>query len=166
MGFPAIPGQPQPDGHINPFLAYDFGPGFDRVDLSGVPTVQPPRITGEYVSLVPRVDADGNELSGLRSPMLQVPLGSYLGWNLVARGFEAGQHCGNQGGFIPFAATRAQRLATGDPRLSLEERYGTRANYLAKLKAAADGLVAQRYMLPEDEARTLALAAQARIPLP
>src|SRR5690606_21936700 len=62
MGFPNIPGQPQPDGKINPMLGYDFGPGFNRVDLSGIPTTLPPRITATYPSLVPRVDADGNEL--------------------------------------------------------------------------------------------------------
>ena len=166
LGFPSIPGQPQPDGHLNPFLAYDFGAGFNVVDLSGTPANQPPRITGTYTSLVPRVDADGNEMSGVRSPMLQVPLGTYLGWNETARGFQAGRYCGNQGGFIPFAATRAARMATGDPRLSLEERYGTKANYLAKLKAAADALVAQRHMLPQDEERTLAQARQAAIALP
>jgi hypothetical protein len=166
LGFPHIPGKPQPDGHINPFLAYDFGAGFDAVDLSGTPANQPPRITGTYTSLVPRVDADGNEIAGVRSPMLQVPLGTYLGWNETARGFQAGRYCGNQGGFIPFAVTRAERLASGDPRPSLEERYGTRANYLAKLKAAADALVAQRYMLGDDEERTLTLARQANIPLP
>lgn len=166
LGFPRIPGKPQPDGHLNPFLAYDFGAGFNAVDLSGMPSNQPPQITGTYASLVPRVDADGNEISGVRSPMLQVPLGTYLGWNETARGFQAGRYCGNQGGFIPFAATRAERMASGDPRLSLEERYGTKANYLMKLKAAADALVAQRYMLAADEERTLALARQANIPLP
>ena len=166
LGFPRIPGKPQPDGHLNPFLAYDFGAGFNAVDLSGMPANQPPRLTGTYTSLVPRVDADGNELSGVRSPMLQVPLGTYLGWNETARGFQAGRYCGNQGGFIPFAATRAERMAGGDPRPSLEERYGTRANYLAKLKTAADALVAQRYMLAEDAQGTLALARQASIPLP
>jgi hypothetical protein len=131
-----------------------------------MPANQPPRIIGTYPSLVPRVDVDGNEIAGVRSPMLQVPLGSYLGWNETARGFQAGRYCGNQGGFIPFAATRAERQASGDPRPSLEERYGTRANYLGKLKVAADALVMQRYMLPEDEERTLTLARQADIPLP
>ena len=166
MGFPRIPGTLQPDGHINPFLAYDFGSGFNAVDLSGTPSNQPPRIAGTYASLVPRVDADGNETAGVRSPMLQVPLGTYVGWNETAGGFMAGRFCVTQGGFIPFSATRAERMATGDPRPSLQERYGTRANYLARLKAAADKLVAERYMLPEDEAQSLRLADQADIPLP
>jgi hypothetical protein len=166
LGFPNIPGQPQPDGKINPLLGYDFGPGFNRVDLSGIPSTLPPRITTTYPSLVPRVDADGNELSGIRSPMLQVPLGSYLGWNLIAEGFEKGEHCGNQGGFIPFAATRAERMKAGDPRPSLEERYGTKANYLARLKAAADRVVAEGYMLPEDAALTMQRAQEAKIALP
>jgi hypothetical protein len=98
--------------------------------------------------------------------MLQVPLGSYLGWNATASGFETGRNCGNQGGFIPFAATRAERMKSGDPRLSLEERYGTRANYLARLKVAADRVVAEGYMLPEDAALTLQRAQEAKIALP
>jgi hypothetical protein len=166
LGFPNIPGQPQPDGKINPLLGYDFGPGFNRADLSGTLSVLPPRIIATYPSLVPRVDADGNELAGIRSPMLQVPLGSYLGWNVTANGFEKGEHCGNQGGFIPFAATRAERLDKGDPRLSLEERYGTKANYLARLKQAADRLVAEGYMLPQDAALTMQRAQEAKIALP
>ena len=97
--------------------------------------------------------------------MLQVPLGSYLGWNLVANGFEKGENCGNQGGFIPFAATRAERMKSGDPRPSLEERYGTRANYLARLTQAADRLVAEGYMLPQDAAVTMQRAQEAKIPL-
>lgn len=166
LGFPIIPGQPSPDGKLNPFLGYDFGPGFNRRDLSGITTVLPPRIVTTYPSLVPRVDADGNELSGIRSPMLQVPLGSYLGWNSTASGFESGRNCGNQGGFIPFAATRAERMKTGDPRLSLEERYGTKANYLARLKEAADRVVAEGYMLSEDAAQTMQRAQEAKIALP
>jgi hypothetical protein len=166
LGFPAIPGQPSPDGKLNPLLGYDFGPGFNRRDVSGIATVLPPRISATYPSLVPRVDADGNELAGIRSPMLQVPLGSYLGWNATASGFETGRNCGNQGGFIPFAATRAERMKSGDPRLSLEERYGTRANYLARLKVAADRVVAEGYMLPEDAALTLQRAQEAKIALP
>jgi hypothetical protein len=166
MGFPRIPGTLQPDGHINPFLAYDFGAGFNAVDLSGTPANHPPRITGSYTSLVPRVDADGNETAGVRSPMLQVPLGTYVGWNETRSGFMAGKFCVTQGGFIPFAATKGERMAAGDPRPSLEERYGTKANYLARLKTAADQLVAQRYLLREDADRTLKAAADAPIPLP
>ncbi len=83
-------------------------------------------------------DADGNEISGIRSPLVEAPLGSYVGWNVTASGFQAGRYCGNTGGYIPFAATRAERLAKGDPRLSLEERYPSHDAYVAKVKEAAD----------------------------
>lgn len=153
IGFPAIPGKPQPDGHINSLLQYDFGKGFIAADLTGRITLQPPRIVRTLPSLVPRTDSDGNELSGIRSVLLQVPLGTYLGWNVVAKGFQAGQGCGFQGGYIPFAKTKAERLNTGDPRPSLEERYGTHAAYVARVRSAASALVSQRYLLPADADR-------------
>ena len=92
---------------------------------------------------MPRIDADGNELDGIRSPLISAPLGTYVGWNVFAAGFEKGRFCNNIGGYIPFAATKAERLAKGDPRPSLEERYPSHAAYVAKVKAQADALVAQ-----------------------
>jgi hypothetical protein len=163
MGFPRIPGQPLPDGHLNTLLQYDFGSGFVDADLTGAISVQPPTIVRVLPSLVPRVDKDGNELAGIRSVELQAPLGTYLGWNEVAKGFEAGQGCGFQGGFIPFAPTKAERLAHGDPRLSLEERYGTHESYIAKVKAAAGLLVRQRYLLPTDATRIIQEAETSNI---
>jgi Alpha/beta hydrolase domain len=91
-------------------------------------------------------------------------LGTYVGWNVAASGFEKGRYCGNIGGYIPFAATRAERLAKGDPRPSLEERYPSHAAYVAKVKAQADALVAARYMLPDDAARIVAEAQAATVP--
>jgi len=155
IGFPAIPGAPLPDGHINRLLQYDFGKGFNAADLSGRISRQPPRVVRTLPSLVPRTDSDGNELAGIRSVLLQVPLGTYLGWNVVAQGFQAGQGCGFQGGFIPFAQTKAERSSSKDPRPSLEERYGTHDAYVAKVKAAAAGLVSQRYLLPQDADRII-----------
>ena len=164
MGFPKIPGAPSPDGKQNPLLQYDFGPHFNSRDLSGVIDTQPPRVLRVLPSLVPRVDADGNELAGIRSPLLEAPLGTYVGWNAAASGFEAGRFCGLNGGYIPFAATKADRIAKGDPRPSLEERYPSHAAYVARVKAAADGLVAQRYMLSADAERIVREADAASIP--
>jgi hypothetical protein len=97
-----------------------------------------------------QVDADGNDIAGIESVFAQVPIGTYTGWNLGRKDrFENGM-CNLQGSFVPFAATRAERLAAGDPRLSIEERYSTNAVYLAAFKKAADGLVAKRYLLPGD----------------
>ncbi|CAN5236459.1 hypothetical protein BH11PSE2_BH11PSE2_18130 [soil metagenome] len=97
-------------------------------------------------------------MAGIRSVQAQVPLGTYLGWNVQASGYYAGQQCGFTGGYIPFAATRAERLASGDPRASLEERYGNHETFVAKVKAAADSLVAQRLMLADDAAKVVAQA--------
>ena len=122
---------------------------------SGIITVEPPHVgSASYGVVVPQVDADGNDIAGIRSAFLQVPIGTYTGWNPGRKDqFENGQ-CNLQGSFIPFAATRAERMATGDPRPSIEERYPTRETYVAAFAAAADSLVAQRFLLPND-ARTL-----------
>ncbi|QTC90217.1 alpha/beta hydrolase domain-containing protein [Brevundimonas goettingensis] len=125
MGFPSIPGKPSPDGKSNPLMVYDFGPDFRAVDLSGVVDRQPPALMRMVAVRVPRVDADGNETSGVASVQSRVPLGTYLGWNVRSKGYYGGRGCGFMGGYIPFAATRAEREASGDPRLSLEERYGS-----------------------------------------
>jgi hypothetical protein len=101
------------------------------------------------------VDADGNDLGGVRSVFLRVPIGTYTGWNTGRKDrFENG-FCNLQGSFIPFAATRAEREAAGDPRLSLEERYPTKEAYVAAIHAAVDRLVGARMLLAEDAARLL-----------
>ncbi len=160
--FPLVPGQPRPA--YSPLYQYDFGKSFQYPDMTGAMGVTPPRIVKTIPQLVPRIDADGNELDGIRSPLISAPLGSYVGWNITASGFEQGRYCGNTGGYIPFAATKAERLAKNDPRPSLEERYPGHAAYVAKVKARADALVAGRYMLPQDAARIVAEAEAAKIP--
>jgi hypothetical protein len=160
MGFPEIPGASLPDNMINPFFDYDFGPDFHYNDMSGTISLQPPSIRGVIPMLVPRTDADGNETSGIPSALHQAPLGTYLGWNVAASGYRKGRACGFIGGFIPFARTKAERLASGDPRPSLEERYGTHAGYVAKVKEAARRLVEQRFLL-EDDADRLVREAEA-----
>ncbi len=127
---------------------------------------QPPKVVRVLHSLVPRVYADGNELAGIRSPLLEAPLGTYTGWNVAAAGFEAGRFCGNNGGYIPFAATRSERMATGDPRLSVEERYPTHDAYVAKVKEAAGRLVAQHYLLADDAERMVQQARESKVPAP
>src|SRR5581483_5510370 len=130
MGFPTIPvaaafpgwRTTAPEaGFINPVLDYDWGPEFDPSDATGVPTLVPPPIKRVIRMLVPRTNADGNELGGVPVVLQDAPLGTYLGWNITAGGarpFHQGQICDYVGGMIPFAKTKAQRLANGDPRLS------------------------------------------------
>jgi hypothetical protein len=153
VGLAAIPGLPFSERILNPVVRYDFGPGFNAADLSGVMSIVPPRILGTVPTYVPRVNEDGNETAGVPSVLLQAPLGTYLGWNTIRSGFFAGQGCGFQGGWIPFAKTKAARLRANDPRLSLEERYGTLEKYVAIVQRAADQAVRDRFLLPDDAAK-------------
>jgi hypothetical protein len=162
-GFPRIPGAPSVDGLVKPVLEYDFGPSFAANDLSGVITRQPPRIVRVLPTYVPRVDSDGNETSGIGSVLHQVPLGTYLGWNVAARGFFKGQICGFQGGYVPFPRTAAERLANGDPRPSLEERYGALEGYVCAVRQAADKAVTERFLLRDDADRLIAEAERSQV---
>lgn len=162
MGFPAIPELPAdaPTGLINPVLDYDFGPEFNYVDGSGVQTLVPPTVKRAIKMKVPKVDADGNELGGVPVVLRDAPLGTYLGWNITAGGFHKGKICNYAGGMIPFAKTRAERMASSDPRLSLEERYGSHAGYVQAVQTAADKAIAEGFLLPAD-AKALVAAADA-----
>jgi hypothetical protein len=93
----------------------------------------------------------------------QAPLGSYLGWNVTAGGFDKGKQCTLSGGYIPFAKTKAERLASGDPRLSLEERYGSHAGYVAAVRAAAEKAVSERFLLREDADQLIAQASNSDV---
>jgi hypothetical protein len=152
-----------PDGLVNAVLDYDFGEGFTYNDMSGVITREPPAIRRVIPTLVPRVNADGNETSGVPSVLHQAPLGTYLGWNIQASGFFKGQICGFTGGYVPFAETKARRLSASDPRPSLEERYGTTEGYVCAVRRAAESLERDRFLLPADANRLTAAASSARI---
>jgi hypothetical protein len=103
-----------------------------------------------YATRVAAVDGDGNETSGIRLPPIAVPLATYTGWNLYAR--LPTELCDRDGSYISFPKTKAERAATNDPRPSIEERYGSRADYVAKVRAAADQLMRDRLLLPADAA--------------
>src|SRR4029077_12456654 len=125
MGFPNIPGKPSPEHLVYPLLDYELGPKFNYKDASGV-LLRVPTVKKTLPQLVPKVDADGNEVAGVKSPLQMAPLGTYTGWNVLSSGPFKGQMCqfnAPVGGFIPFAKTKGERVASGDPRLSLEERY-------------------------------------------
>jgi hypothetical protein len=126
----------------------DFGPQFDR---DGVISNEPPRLGQTYTTLVPQVDVDGNDLGGIRLPFIAVPLGTYTGWNYDLPKLARFHYlAGLIGSFQPFALTKAERLSSGDPRPSIEERYHDRTDYAVRIKAAIDELVAKRLVRPED----------------
>jgi hypothetical protein len=162
-GYPELPGQPLPDGVLVPFYDYDFGPAFRSADESGVVSLQPPLIRQTLPTLVPRVDADGNELAGVRSVLLEAPLGTYTGWNPLAGGFFKGRIQSLGGGYIPFAKTRAERLSSHDPRPSLEERYGTHEGYVTRVRDAARRLVNEGFLLQDDADRLIEQAGKSQV---
>ena len=119
--FPKIAGQMLPQGPLNHPLM-DFG--FE--EKNGLLLELPPTISDKegYVILVPQVDSDGNELDGLKAPMAAVPLGTYVGWNILKRGFGHGAISWlTKGGYIPFPDTEDEAQMSGDPRVSIGVRY-------------------------------------------
>ncbi len=149
-GWPSIPGVKY-TGLVNERPLLDHGPDFDARLESGIMDEPTEVVTGrKYTVLVPKVDEDGNEVDGVRSVTLQVPLGTYAGWNLRKAGFAEDEQCGTVGTFVPFKKTAAERLTAGDPRPSLEERYGSQQGYIDAVTAAAQSLVAAGLLLPDD----------------
>jgi len=145
--FPKIPGVGLPV-HIQQAYRVDYGPAFRT---AGIITVEPPKVGHAFPILLPQVNQDGNETSGLRMPELQVPLATYTGWNLRSADIGAsGELNSMQGSFIPFLRTKADRELHQDPRPSIEERYSGRAQYLEKIEAAARNLASGGYLLAGD----------------
>ena len=146
MGFPSIPGVTYTGWYI-PVAAKD---------KTSLPNHW---IEGkEYVVLVPTTDEDGNDLAGIRPVEVQVPVGTYTGWATRRAPFAEGEDCGNQGQFIPFRATRQERERTGDPRLSIEERYESFQAYRTQVAQAVAALAADGFVLDEDMDALNALA--------
>jgi hypothetical protein len=145
--FPATP--------VFPFASYmpqvwrmDFGPEYSA---NRVITKEPPLLGAPYRVLVPQVNADGNDLGGVPLQEIAVPLGTYTGWNIrLPQLASLGYLGGLIGGFEPFAATRTDREASGDARLSIAERYKGSPDYLERVRQAAAELVRQRFMLAGD----------------
>ena len=150
--FRAIPGVNFPEP-LRRFYRLDFGP------VPGVASNVPAVVGKPFPLLVPAVDTDGNELAGVRLPMVTVPLAAYTGWNLrhsqiggAGQILSSGGSTGGtlMGSAIPFPATKKEREETGDPRMSIEERYSSREAYLARIESAIQELITQGYLLPED----------------
>ena len=168
MGFPSgVPGIPDsiflPENFVFPVFDYDWGPDYDHSEANGVPSNSPPIIKGVVKMMVPKVDADGNELGGVPTVLRDAPLGTYLGWNITSGGFHAGQVCNYVGGMVPFAKTDLDKLP-GDPRPSLQARYGNHAGYVAAVRKAADNAACQGYLLAGPAAA--AMGAKCTGPIP
>ncbi len=151
-GFPKIPGV-RYHGLYNRQLFLDYGPNLIR----GIIEVHPPRQVknGEYKISVPKVDADGNEIAGIRLPTIRVPLATHTGWNLQRKGLAEDELCGLLGSYIPFPKTKEEREKSGDPRVSIDERYKDHADYVQRVSREARSMVEERLLLSEDAERII-----------
>ncbi|WP_221622278.1 alpha/beta hydrolase domain-containing protein [Larkinella rosea] len=147
LGWPTIPGVAY-TGLITTRYQLDFGPDFARGTIGNYP----PTVTDRpvYVTFVSKVDPDGNEVAGIRLPPVAVPVATTTGWALRRSGFGENEGCEGSGQYIPFKTTKAERLSVHDPRLSLQERYQTHANYVEAVRKVAQDLAKRRLLLEED----------------
>lgn len=158
--FPQIPGVSFPTV-MNQLELLDFGPEFNSE--GGELTLLPPFLGPSYKLFVPKPNADGLDIAGVRPMEIRAPLGTNMGWNVRALGFRAPNLCGLSGSFTPFATTKADRLTTGDPRKSLEERYKNHKGYVRAVKHAAKELMKERFLLEEDAARFITEAEASNV---
>jgi hypothetical protein len=152
------------DGTLVPPAIDDVGfpriPGFAYASRMARPALiksdeMPPVKGAAYPVFVPKTDADGRDVAGVRLPTLEAPAATHTGWNIRKAGFGEGELCDNYGAMIPFAATREQRLKNNDPRLSMAERYPNEGDRAAAIAKAARQLVNDRLLL-EDDAKLFA----------
>ena len=144
--FETIPGATFPD-RVNRTVRLDFGADVDR----GVVSSLPPKAGAPFPSFVSAVDADGNEVAGIRPMETRVPLATFTGWNLRHPDQGApGDLMSMMGSIFPLARTAAERERAKDPRPSIAERYGDREGYLARVRREAEGMVSERSLLAED----------------
>lgn len=157
--FPVIPGVRAPTV-MNQVDVLDFGPGFGPT--GGIQTVLPPRHGPQYQALVPRPrPGNGAGAAGIHTMYTRAPLGTNVGWNIRAE--REPDLCALSGTYVPFARTRAERLASGDARPSLEERYGNRAGFVKAVRHASKELVKQRFLLKEDADKFIRAAAESDV---
>ena len=147
LGWPDIPGVTY-TGVITTRYLLDFGPDSDKGIVSNIPPSVADRLS--YPIFVSRVDEDGNEVAGVRLPPVAAPIATTTGWALRREGFGENDGGEGDGQHIPFAVTKEERLAAGDPRLSLEERYGDHEGYVRATEKAARQLEADGFLLPAD----------------
>ena len=158
--FPKIPGVNFP-AVVTELQLLDFGPTFSSG--GGRLTVLPPKAGPSYKILVPKANEDGLNIAGVRPMEIRAPLGTNTGWNVRTAGTRGPNLCGLRGSYIPFAATQAERTATGDPRRSLQERYQSHEGYVKAVRKAAQELIDERFLLDEDAERFIAAAEASHI---
>lgn len=160
--FPKIPGVNLP-ATPSRLPLWNYGPDFDTRGIMGV--FPPEAVPGkEYPIQVPMVDDDGNDLGGVRYPDMEAPIATYIGWALRKAGYAEGELMMTNGCLLAFARTKAEREKSGDPRLSIAERYPTHQAYVDIVKRTVEALVKEGFLLPDDGADYVA-AAKRKNPL-
>jgi hypothetical protein len=124
---------------VNGVELLDFGPGFKPE--GGRLTQLPPRMGSRYNVYVPKPNEDGLDIGGIRPLEIRVPTGTHTGWNVRKKESRGPNLCALDGSFIPFAVSKEQRTTAGDPRKSLQERYGSHDGYVNAIRDAATSLV-------------------------
>jgi len=156
LAFPRIP-DVEPPAVIHQAHRVDYGPQW----RAGIITREPPAVGAPYPALVSQVDADGNEVGGIRGLELLAPLATYTPWQLRGgRGSDAGELADFVGLYAPLPRTEAERQRSGDRRLSLERRYADKRAYMETAARAAESLAAAGLLLREDVPRVLERADQ------
>jgi hypothetical protein len=147
VAFPSIPGVHFPT-LIHRVFRLDFGETFRT---AGIVTTEPPKMGKEYPTLVMQVNKDGNELAGLKTPEVEVPLATHTGWNLRHLSIGAPDELFSmKGSYLPFPRTKSEREQKKDPRPSIAERYSGQADYVSRIRASAQKLIQQGYLLERD----------------
>ena len=147
VAFPPIPHVSFP-ARIHRVFRMDFGETFRS---AGVVSNEPPKMGKEFPTLVMQVDKDGNEIAGLKTPQVAVPLATHTGWNLRDPRLGAPDEMYSmKGSYFPFPRSKSEREQRGDPRLSVAERYSGREEYLQRVGDSARSLIKKEYLLERD----------------
>ena len=152
------------EGFPSPVPGFTFTANYNAIRqtdyvLSDDP-LNPYRLGKSYKVLFSAIDEIGNEIPGIQLPRVANPIGTYTGWNPRATGHAENDLAESFGSWAPLADTRASRLESGDPRLSLEERYGDHDEWVARVEHSANELVRKKYMLPRDRDTIIVQAVQ------
>ncbi|GAB3030875.1 alpha/beta hydrolase domain-containing protein [Spirosoma pulveris] len=160
LGWPSIPGVTY-TGLITTRYLLDFGPSLNTGVIATFPTSVADRPS--YVNFVSKVDKDGNEVAGIRLPPVASPIATTTGWALRRAEYGENDGCEGAGQYIPFKATKAERLSTNDPRLSIQERYQTHEGYVNAVRKSVQLLIKQRFLLAEDGEQYIKAAQERKL---
>ena len=140
-------------GSISQIMVTNYSKAVPTYDLSK-----------QYTVLVPKVDKNGNEISGILMPEMAVPVATYAGWNVRGAFHAMEEGCSSTGSSIQLPLTAAAAQAAGDSRSALSNLYLGRADYINKFSTATDSLVSRGFLTNLDALNVYKLGAQSISP--